>query len=100
MRDMEAFIRGLPKAELHMHLEGSIEPEQLLELASRNGVRLQWDTADALRSAYRFRNLQEFLDLYYAGCRVLLHEKDFYQITRAYLRRAKDDGVVRAEVFI
>lgn len=100
MRDMDAFIRGLPKAELHMHLEGSIEPEQLLQLAERNGVRLQWDTPDALRAAYRFRNLQEFLDLYYAGCHVLMHERDFYEITRAYLQRARADTVVRAEVFV
>lgn len=98
--DLDTFIRGMPKAELHMHLEGSIEAELLLELADRNGVRLRWETPEALRAAYQFRNLQEFLDLYYAGCHVLVHEEDFYAITRAYLRRAHEDTVVRAEVFI
>jgi len=98
--DIDTFIRRMPKAELHMHLEGSIEAEHLFELAARNGVMLRWDSAEALRAAYRFRNLQEFLDLYYAGCHVLVQERDFYDITRAYLRRAHDDAVVRAEMFI
>ncbi|HEY7575989.1 MAG TPA: adenosine deaminase [Acetobacteraceae bacterium] len=96
----DALIRGMPKAELHMHLEGSIEAEQLLAIAERNGLRPRWETPEALRAAYRFRNLQAFLDLYYEGCRVLLNERDFHDITRAYLRRAHDDAVVRAEVFI
>src|SRR4051794_35805117 len=98
--DLDAFISGMPKAELHMHLEGSIEAEMLLDLAARNGLRPRWETADALRAAYQFSNLQSFLDLYYEGCRVLLREQDFYDITRAYLRRAHADSVVRAEVFI
>jgi adenosine deaminase len=98
--DIDGFIRRLPKAELHMHLEGSIEAEMLLELAGRNGVTLRWTTPDAVRAAYDFRDLQEFLDLYYAGCQVLVHERDFYQITRAYLQRAHDDAVVRAEIFV
>jgi adenine deaminase len=98
--DIDGFIRRLPKAELHMHLEGSIEAEMLLELAGRNGVTLRWTTPDAVRGAYDFRDLQEFLDLYYAGCQVLVHERDFYQITRAYLQRAHDDAVVRAEIFV
>jgi adenosine deaminase len=97
---LDAFIRGMPKAELHMHLEGSIEAELLLELAVRNAVRLRWETPEALRAAYQFDNLQSFLDLYYEGCRVLLREQDFHDITRAYLRRAHADAVVRAEVFI
>ena len=90
----------MPKAELHMHLEGSIEAELLLELAVRNGMRPRWETAEALRAAYRFSNLQSFLDLYYEGCRVLVQERDFYDISRAYLRRSHADAVVRAEVFI
>jgi len=98
--ELDAFIRGIPKAELHMHLEGSIEAELLLELAVRNGMQPRWATAEALRAAYEFRNLQSFLDLYYEGCRVLVQERDFYDITRAYLRRAHADAVVRAEVFI
>jgi adenine deaminase len=96
----DAFIRAMPKAELHMHLEGSIEAEQLLAIAERNGLRPRWATAEALRAAYRFQNLQAFLDLYYEGCRVLTQERDFYDVTRAYLRRAHADAVVRAEVFI
>src|SRR3954452_20439660 len=98
--ELDAFIRRMPKAELHMHLEGSIEAELLLELAGRNGVPLRWETPQALRAAYEFRNLQSFLDLYYAGCRVLVRERDFYQVTRAYLDRAHADAVVRAEIFI
>lgn len=100
MADPDAFIRFMPKAELHMHLEGSIEAELLLELATRNGLRPRWETPEALRSAYQFRNLQAFLDLYYEGCRVLAQERDFYDITRAYLRRAHADTVVRAELFL
>jgi adenosine deaminase len=97
---VDAFIRGLPKAELHLHLEGSLEPELMLELARRNRHQLQWSTAEQLRDAYRFSNLQSFLDLYYAGCEVLRTERDFYDLTHAYLRRATADGVIRAEVFI
>jgi adenosine deaminase len=100
MADPNAFIRFMPKAELHMHLEGSIEAELLLELAARNGLRPRWETPEALRGAYQFRNLQAFLDLYYEGCRVLAQERDFYDITRAYLHRAHADAVVRAELFL
>lgn len=96
----EAYIRGLPKTDLHMHLEGSIEPELMLELAERNGVSLRWDTADALRAAYSFHDLQSFLDLYFEGCKVLVTEQDFRDITSAYLARAHLDGVVHAELFI
>lgn len=77
MSDRDAFIAGLPKAELHMHLEGSVEPELMLALAGRNGVALPWSNADELRAAYRFANLQSFLDLYTIGCRVLVTEQDF-----------------------
>jgi adenine deaminase len=100
MNDLSAFIRGLPKAELHMHLEGSIEPELMLELAARNGMKLRWNTARELRAAYQFSNLRSFLDLYFEGCRVLVHEQDFHDVTRAYLSRAHEDGVIRAELFI
>src|SRR5215469_4449497 len=98
--DLDTFIRRMPKAELHMHLEGSIEAEMMLALAARNGVRLRWSNAEALRAAYRFRDLQEFLDLYYAGCQVMAQERDFYEVTRAYLQRAHDDAVVHAEIFV
>ncbi|MEF2074175.1 adenosine deaminase [Consotaella aegiceratis] len=99
-RDMEAFVRGLPKTDLHVHLEGSIEPELMLELARRNGVHLRWDTPEALRAAYEFRDLQSFLDLYFEGCKVLVTQDDFHDVTAAYLSRAHRDGVVRAEMFI
>jgi adenine deaminase len=98
--ELHAFIRRLPKAELHMHLEGSIEAEMLFELAARNGLRPRWETPQALRAAYAFTNLQSFLDLYYEGCRVLVQERDFYEVTRAYLHRARDDAVIRAEMFL
>jgi adenosine deaminase len=100
MIDLESFVRGLPKTDLHMHIEGSIEPQLMLDLAVRNGMRLRWDTAEALRGAYRFENLQSFLDLYFEGCKVLVTARDFHDVTRAYLRRAHEDGVIRAELFI
>src|SRR5690606_8152857 len=92
------FVRGLPKAELHLHIEGTLEPELMFELARRNGVSLPYPTVQALREAYDFQDLQSFLDLYYAGAAVLLTEQDFYDMTMAYMRRAQADGVVRAEI--
>ncbi|SIR56729.1 adenosine deaminase [Pseudacidovorax sp. RU35E] len=94
------FIAGLPKAELHMHIEGSIEPALMLALARRNGVAIRWQTEAELRDAYRFTRLQDFLDLYYDGCRVLLQVADFHEVTRDYLRRAHADGVRHAEMFL
>ena len=93
------FIRALPKAELHIHIEGSFEPELMFEIARRNGVDIPFDSVDALRAAYDFEDLQSFLDIYYQGMAVLRHERDFYELTRAYLRRTHDDGVVHAEIF-
>lgn len=89
----------LPKAELHMHLEGSLEPELMFALARRNGVELPYQDEDELRQAYQFGNLQEFLDLYYAGMSVLLTEQDFYDLTWAYLEHCKQDNVIHTEVF-
>ncbi|WFU18096.1 adenosine deaminase [Bradyrhizobium sp. CB3481] len=100
MTEMSAFIRGMPKTELHMHIEGSLEPELMFALARRNGVKLRWETPEALRAAYRFSDLQSFLDLYFEGCRVLMHEVDFYDVTAAYLRKAHEHGIVRAELFM
>ena len=94
------FIATLPKAELHMHLEGSLEPETLVALAARNGVRLPYADAEAVRRAYRFDNLQSFLDLYYLGLTVLQQGRDFYEMTAAYMARAARDNVRHAEVFI
>jgi adenosine deaminase len=97
-RSNELF-RSLPKAELHLHLEGTLEPELLFELADRNGIRLPYADIDAARRAYVFGDLQSFLDVYYAGCAVLVTEQDFYELTSAYLARAHTQGVRHAEVF-
>ena len=92
-------LRAMPKAELHIHIEGSLEPDMIFSLAQRNGVRLPYASVKALRAAYAFTNLQSFLDLYYAGASVLLHEQDFYDMAWAYFEKARADGVVRAELF-
>ncbi len=99
MSGMREFIRGLPKAELHLHIEGSLEPELMFELAERNDVRLRYASIDALRAAYRFTDLQSFLDIYYAGANVLRTERDFHDLTRAYLARAREQNVRHAEIF-
>ena len=96
---MDQFIHNLPKAELHIHIEGSLEPELLFQLAERNGHRLRFDSIDALRGAYRFESLQGFLDLYYEGMAVLQTEQDFYELTIAYLKRAHGDCVLHTELF-
>jgi len=96
---MAAFIRALPKAELHLHIEGALEPELMFALAAKHGIALRYDSEEALRAAYRFGNLQQFLDLYYQGAAVLRDAEDFYLLTRAYLERAHRDGVVHAEIF-
>ncbi len=92
-------LRRMPKAELHMHIEGSLEPEMIFALAQRNGLSLPYASVDALRQAYAFTNLQSFLDIYYAGASVLLKEQDFYDMTRAYLLKAAADNVVHTELF-
>ena len=93
------FIRKLPKTELHVHIEGTLEPELMFELARRNGVELPFGSVEEVRAAYSFENLQSFLDIYYQGMSVLLREEDFRDLTTAYLRRARRDGVVHAEIF-
>lgn len=92
-------IRRLPKVELHVHLEGTLEPEAAFELGRRNGVALPYSSASEMRSAYRFTDLRSFLDIYYASCSVLGTEQDFYELTAAYLRRAAADGVRHVEPF-
>jgi adenine deaminase len=94
------FIADLPKAELHMHLEGSLEPEMLIALAARNGVRLPYGDVDAIERAYRFDDLKSFLDIYYLGLTVLQKEQDFYEMTAAYFARAARENVRHAEVFV
>ena len=93
------FARKLPKAELHLHIEGTLEPELMFELARRNGVSLPYASVNDVRRAYVFSDLQSFLDIYYAGCRVLLTEQDFYDLTLAYLTRVAAQGVRHAEIF-
>lgn len=92
-------IWSLPKAELHLHIEGTLEPEMMMQLAKRNNVSLAYQSVAELRDAYVFTDLQSFLDIYYAGCSVLVHEEDFYDLTIAYLERARAQGVCHAEVF-
>jgi len=97
--DLAAFVRALPKAELHVHIEGTLEPELMFELAQRNGMELPFASVEDVRSAYEFTDLQSFLDIYYQGAAVLVTEQDFYDLMMAYLDRAQSDGVRRAEVF-
>jgi adenosine deaminase len=97
--DLAAFVRSLPKAELHLHIEGTLEPEMMFALAARNGVELPFASVEAVRAAYQFSNLQDFLDIYYRGADVLRTEEDFHDLMAAYLARARADGVKRAEVF-
>jgi adenosine deaminase len=96
---LSAFIAGLPKAELHLHIEGSLEPELMFALAKRNKVAIPFDSVEAVRAAYSFSRLQDFLDIYYAGADVLRTEQDFYDLADAYFARAAADGVVHAEIF-
>jgi len=93
------FARHLPKAELHLHIEGTLEPELMFELARRNGVQLPYASVGEVRRAYVFSDLQSFLEIYYAGCQVLVKEQDFYDLTWAYLARAAQQGVRHAEIF-
>lgn len=93
------FIRGLPKAELHLHIEGSLEPEQMFEFARRNRIDLPFKSVEEVRSAYAFSNLQDFLDIYYQGAAVLQTQEDFRDLAMAYFRRAAADGTVHAEIF-
>jgi adenosine deaminase len=96
---LPALVQAMPKAELHMHIEGSLEPELIFALAQRNGVALSYPSVEALRAAYAFSDLQSFLDIYYAGASVLLKEQDFHDMAWAYLTKAKADNVVHTEMF-
>ena len=96
---LNAFIAGLPKAELHLHIEGSLEPDLMFELAQRNGVAIPYASVQEVAAAYSFSNLQDFLDIYYAGADVLRTERDFHDLALAYFRRAAADNVRHAEIF-
>jgi adenosine deaminase len=93
------FCYSLPKAELHLHIEGTFEPELIFTIAQRNNVTLKYKSVEEIRQAYNFSNLQDFLDIYYQGMSVLLHEKDFFDLTWAYLQKAHEQGVQHAEIF-
>jgi adenosine deaminase len=93
------FLRGIPKAELHLHIEGTLEPDLAFQLAHKNGVVLPYSNVEALRAAYEFSDLQSFLNIYYAGASVLRDADDFYALTLAYLHKARDQGIVHVEIF-
>ena len=98
-KSLEEFIKGIPKAELHLHIEGTLEPELMFELAKRNNIKIKQNSIQELRNAYHFNNLQEFLDIYYEGASVLITEQDFYDMTWSYLEKAHSQNVVHAEIF-
>ncbi|TDJ36797.1 MAG: adenosine deaminase [Gammaproteobacteria bacterium] len=97
--DLASLIQRIPKAELHLHIEGTLEPELMMKLAQRNQIKLPYASIDEIRRAYKFSNLQSFLDIYYAGAQVLRMEQDFYDLTWAYLERAAQDNVRHVEIF-
>jgi adenosine deaminase len=99
MHNTNTLVKRLPKCELHIHIEGSLEPELMFALARRNGIRLPYTSVEALHQAYQFRNLQDFLDIYYQGMSVLITEQDFYDLAWAYLERARADNVRHVEMF-
>lgn len=96
---INSFIAEIPKAELHLHIEGTFEPELMFEIAQRNKIKLKHQSVEELKREYNFSNLQEFLTIYYAGADVLLHEQDFYDLTWAYLQKAKEENIVHTEIF-
>ncbi|MGF1741198.1 adenosine deaminase [Vibrio profundum] len=93
------FIKHLPKVELHLHIEGSLEPELMFQLAKRNHISIPYSSPEEVRSAYQFDNLQSFLDIYYQGAEVLIHEQDFFDLTWAYMLRCQEDNVIHTEIF-
>ncbi len=96
---MKDFIHNIPKAELHIHIEGSLEPDLMFEIGKRNNVKLDFDSVEEVKKAYNFHNLQSFLDIYYQGARVLLLERDFYDMTWAYLKKASEQNICHTEIF-
>lgn len=99
MNNIEDFTEGLPKAELHLHIEGTLEPELMFEIAGRNNIRTRYNTVEELKNAYSFSNLQDFLDIYYEGAGVLIKEQDFYDLTWNYLEKAHSQNVIHTEIF-
>lgn len=99
MNNLEKYINGIPKTELHLHIEGSFEPELMFEIAQRNNIEIPFASVEDLKKAYSFNNLQEFLDIYYQGANVLITEQDFYDLTWAYLTRIHEQNVIHTEIF-
>ncbi|MHA7057827.1 adenosine deaminase [Aquimarina sp. M1] len=99
MISIEKFIEGIPKAELHLHIEGTFEPELMFEIAKRNKKEIPYNSITEIKNAYKFNNLQEFLDIYYAGANVLITEQDFYDLTWAYLTKVHEQNVIHVEIF-
>ena len=93
------FIKKVPKAELHLHIEGTLEPEHMFALAKRNNVSIPYNNVEEVKSAYNFKNLDSFLNIYYQGSKVLIHEKDFFNLTWAYILKCKEDNIVHTEIF-
>ncbi len=96
---MIEFIKRLPKAELHLHIEGSFEPELMFKLAQKNKIEIPYKTVEELKKAYNFSNLQSFLDIYYAGAKVLRTEEDFYLLTQAYILKCVENNIIHTEIF-
>ena len=99
MLNQREFIRQIPKAELHLHIEGTLEPELMFKIAKRNKLPIRFKNIEELKNAYSFHDLQSFLDIYYESAHVLLHEQDFYELTQAYLGRCLEEGIVHTEIF-
>ncbi|MBU0533058.1 adenosine deaminase [Candidatus Micrarchaeota archaeon] len=97
--DLDQFITGIPKSELHLHIEGTFEPDLMFKIAQRNSIELKYNSIEELKAAYNFSNLQDFLDLYYEGAKVLIKEKDFYDLTTAYLEKAQQQNILHTEIF-
>jgi adenosine deaminase len=97
-RSLTDYIKEIPKAELHLHIEGTFEPELMFQIADRNKIKIDYNSVDDLKSAYNFNNLQEFLDIYYTGAKVLQTEEDFYDLTWAYFKKAKEDNIIHTEI--
>ena len=95
---MKSFIQNLPKAELHLHIEGSFEPELMFKIAQRNNIDIPYHSVEEIRKAYQFDCLQDFLDIYYLGANVLIHERDFYDLTLSYLKKCKEQNVRHTEI--
>jgi adenosine deaminase len=96
---IEDFIKGIPKAELHLHIEGTFEPELMFKIAGRNNIELKYKSIEEIKEAYAFSNLQDFLDIYYEGAGILTEEEDFYELTWSYLERAVSQNVLHSEIF-